>query len=131
DYKKNISDIESAKTLLQTEKDPAFRELAKEELDKLELQQGQLEAQLKVMLLPKDPNDHKNAILEIRAGTGGDEAGLFAGDLFRMYSRFAEKMNWKLNLVDAIESSAGGYKEVICTITGEGAYGMLKHESGV
>lgn len=131
DYKKNIAGIESAKNLLHTEKDPAFRELAKEELDTLALQQEQLEAQIKVMLLPKDPNDSKNAILEIRAGTGGDEAGLFAGDLFRMYSRFAEKMGWKLNLIEALESTSGGYKEVICTITGEGAYGMLKYESGV
>lgn len=130
-YKKNIAGIESAKALLYTEKDPAFRELAKEELDILELQKEPLEEQLKMMLLPKDPNDSKNAILEVRAGTGGDEAGLFAGDLFRMYSRFAEKMHWKLTLIEALESTSGGYKEVICAITGEGAYGMLKYESGV
>lgn len=131
EYKKDLADIESAKTLLHTEKDIAFRELAKEELDNLELKKGELEEQLKVLLLPKDPNDSKNAILEIRAGTGGDEAGLFAGDLFRMYSRFAEKMEWKLQVIDATESTSGGYKEIICAITGEGAYGMLKYESGV
>lgn len=131
EYKKDLADIESAKTLLHTEKDIAFRELAKEELDNLELKKGELEEQLKVLLLPKDPNDSKNAILEVRAGTGGDEAGLFAGDLFRMYSRFAEKMEWKLQVIDATESTSGGYKEIICAITGEGAYGMLKYESGV
>ncbi|OJW69921.1 MAG: peptide chain release factor 1 [Candidatus Amoebophilus sp. 36-38] len=131
EYKKNQADIESAKALLNTEKDVAFRELAKEELENLELKKGELEEQLKLMLLPKDPNDSKNVILEIRAGTGGDEAGLFAGDLFRMYSRFAEKMEWKLQVIDATESTSGGYKEIICAITGEGAYGMLKYESGV
>jgi peptide chain release factor 1 len=131
EYKKNLADMESAKSLLYTEKDVAFRELAKEELDALELQKNHLEEQLKLMLLPKDPNDSKGVILEIRAGTGGDEAGLFAGDLFRMYSRFAEKMQWKLQIIDATESTSGGYKEIICTITGEGAYGMLKYESGV
>ena len=131
EYKKNLADIESAKALLHTEKDVAFRELAKEELDSLELKKSELEEQFKVLLLPKDPNDSKNVILEIRAGTGGDEAGLFAGDLFRMYSRFAEKMEWKLQVIDATESTSGGYKEIICAITGEGAYGMLKYESGV
>jgi peptide chain release factor 1 len=130
-YKKNIADIEGAKMLLHTEKDAAFRDLVKEELDTLEPQQEKLEEQIKLLLLPKDPNDNKNVILEIRAGTGGDEAGLFAGDLLRMYSRFAEKMNWKFQLIEAIESTSGGYKEVICAIAGDGAYGMLKYESGV
>lgn len=131
DYKKILADIESAKSLLYTEKDLSFRELAKEELDNLDVQKAQFEEELKLMLLPKDPNDSKNVILEIRAGTGGDEAGLFAGDLFRMYHRFAEKMQWKLQVIDATESTSGGYKEVICAVAGEGAYGMLKYESGV
>jgi len=130
-YKKIITDIESTKCLLQTEKEVDFRALAKEELEKLVVAKEQLEEKLKLLLLPKDPNDNKNAILEIRAGTGGDEAGLFAGDLFRMYSRFAEKMQWNLQLVDAIESGSGGYKEIVCTVAGEGAYGILKYESGV
>jgi peptide chain release factor 1 len=131
EYKKNLANLESAKTLLSTEKDAAFRDLAKEEIDSLELQRSQLEEDLKVMLLPKDPNDSRNVILEVRAGTGGDEAGIFAGDLFRMYSRFAEKMQWKLIIIEEVESTSGGYKEIICSITGEGAYGMLKYESGV
>jgi peptide chain release factor 1 len=130
-YKKINTDIESTKTLLQTEKDTDFRELAKTELDDLSTQKNQVEEQLKLMLLPKDPNDSKNSIIEIRAGTGGDEAGLFAGDLFRMYSRFAEKMHWKLQLIDSVESQSGGYKEIICEIHGEGVYGLLKYESGV
>jgi peptide chain release factor 1 len=131
EYKKNLSNLESAKALLSIEKDAAFRDLAKEEIDSLELQKSQLEEDLKLMLLPKDPNDSRNVILEIRAGTGGDEAGIFAGDLFRLYSRFAEKMQWKLNIIEEVESTSGGYKEIICSITGEGAYGMLKYESGV
>lgn len=130
-YQKNLADIESAKTLLATEKDPSFTDLAKEELHTLEAARRELETALKVVLLPKDPNDSKNAILEIRAGTGGDEAGLFAGDLFRMYSRFTEKMKWTLHLLDATEGAAGGYKEIICTVSGENVYGMLQYESGV
>jgi len=130
-YKKVLADIEGAKEVLTTEKDIAFREMAKEELEGLEVQQQALEEQLKLMLIPKDPNDSKNIILEIRAGTGGDEAGIFAGDLFRMYSRFAEKMQWKLHIIDFTESPAGGYKEIICSIGGEEVYGMMKYESGV
>ena len=131
EYRKNLANIESAKALLNIEKDPAFRELAKEELDSLEIQKDRIEENLKLLLLPNDPNDSKNVILEIRAGTGGDEAGIFAGDLFRMYSRFAEKMQWKLSIIETVESTSGGYKELICGIHGEGAYGMLKYESGV
>jgi peptide chain release factor 1 len=130
-YKKNLQGIETTKTLLHTSKEAEFKELAREELDSLELQKNGLEEQLKMLLIPKDPNDSKNVILEIRAGTGGDEAGIFAGDLFRMYSRFAEKMHWKLQVIDLVEGAAGGYKEVICSIVGEGAYGMMKYESGV
>eukprot|EP01132_Coremiostelium_polycephalum_P000162 gene162-216_t len=130
-YKKTVADLEGAKALLSTEKDADFRELAKEEIDRLTTQHTQIEEELKMLLLPKDPNDSKNVILELRAGTGGDEAGIFAGDLFRMYSRFIEKMNWKLSVIEALESTSGGYKEIICNIAGEGAYGMLKYESGV
>ena len=130
-YQKNLAAIESTKTLLETEKDPSFTDLVKEELQTLETERKELETELKVVLLPKDPNDSKNAILEIRAGTGGDEAGLFAGDLFRMYSRFAEKMKWTLTLLDSTEGASGGYKEIICTVSGEHVYGMLQYESGV
>ncbi len=130
-YQRNIACIESAKTLLETEKDPSFTDLAKEELQTLEAERKGLETELKVVLLPKDPNHSKNAILEIRAGTGGDEAGLFAGDLFRMYSCFAEKMKWVLTLLDSTEGASGGYKEIICTVSGENVYGMLQYESGV
>jgi peptide chain release factor 1 len=130
-YKKNLQDIDSAKSLLYTSKEPEFKDLAKDELELLEGQKNVLEEELKMLLIPKDPNDSKNAILEIRAGTGGDEAGIFVGDLFRMYSRFAEKMHWKLQVIDLIQGVAGGYKEIICSIGGEGVYGMMKYESGV
>lgn len=130
-YKKVLQDSESAKSLLNTAKDADFRDLAKEELASLEIQKNTFEEQLKLMLVPKDPNDSKNIILEIRAGTGGDEAGIFAGDLFRMYSRFAEKMNWKLSIIDWLEGTAGGYKEIICSIAGEDVFAMMKYESGV
>ena len=130
-YQKVLTDTKSTKELLSTEKEVAFREMAKEELEGLIKQKQALEEQLKTMLIPKDPNDSKNIILEIRAGSGGDEAAIFAGDLFRMYKRFAEKMNWTLSLLDVTEGTAGGYKEIICTIAGEEIYGMMKYESGV
>ncbi len=130
-YKKIIDEIKGAKTLLETEKDAEFREMAKSELEKLYPQEEKLEEELKQMLIPKDPNDSKNAILEIRAGTGGDEAAIFAGDLFRMYQRFCEKMSWKLNILDLTEGTAGGYKEIISTVSGKDVYGKLKFESGV
>jgi len=130
-YQKVLVDAESAKTVLHTEKDVDFRELAKEELERLEKDKDALEKQIKTMLLPKDPNDGKDIILEIRAGTGGNEAAIFAGDLFRMYKRFAESKGWKLNLLDTTEGAAGGYKEIICTLSGEEVYGTMKFESGV
>ena len=130
-HQKVLADTESAKEVLNTEKEAAFREMAKEELERLSKQKKKLEEALKTMLIPKDPNDSKNIILEIRAGAGGDEAAIFAGDLFRMYKRFAEKMNWTLSLLDVTEGIAGGYKEVICNIAGEEVYGMMKYESGV
>ena len=130
-YKKILNNIQSARNVLETEKDPGFREMAKSELEELNPQKETVEAELKDMLIPKDPNDSKNAILEIRAGTGGDEAALFAGDLFRMYERYCEKKGWKLNVIDLTDGPSGGYKEIISTISGEGAYGTLKYESGV
>lgn len=131
DYTRVINNLKSARQLLETEKDPEMRELAKIELDELNPLRENLEDELKKLLIPKDPNDSKNAILEIRAGTGGDEAGIFAGDLFRMYQRFAEKQGWKLNVLDLTEGAAGGYKEIISTVSGEDVYGMMKFESGV
>ena len=131
EYQKVLSDIGSAKSLLETEKDPEFRNMAKAELDELYPVREDIEEVLKQMLIPKDPNDSKNAILEIRAGTGGDEAAIFAGDLFRMYQRFCERTGWKLSILDMQEGTSGGYKEIICTVSGEDVYGQMKYESGV
>jgi peptide chain release factor 1 len=131
EYKLVLDNISSTKELLEKEKDPDFREMAKIELDELKEREGQLEAQLKQQLIPKDPNDSKDCILEIRAGTGGDEAAIFAGDLFRMYERFCEKQGWKLTVLDLTFGSSGGYKEIISTVSGADVYGMLKYESGV
>ena len=131
EYKNILDHIRSAKSVLETERDEEFREMAKTELDELKPKKEALEEALKKMLIPKDPNDSKNAILEIRAGTGGDEAAIFAGDLFRMYQRFAEKQNWKLSVMDFTEGTSGGYKEIIATIAGNDVYGMMKYESGV
>lgn len=130
-YRELLSNIDSAKKVLETEKDPDFREMAKSELDTLLPEKEQMDEVIKEMLIPKDPNDSKNVILEIRAGTGGDEASIFAGDLMRMYQRFAEKTGWRIELIDATEGSSGGYKEIICAVSGEDVYGKLKFESGV
>jgi peptide chain release factor 1 len=130
-YRKVLEDIKSAKDVLINEKDDEFRDLARSELDVLVKEQGELEEQVKLLLLPKDPEDAKNAVVEIRAGTGGDEASIFAGDLYRMYTKFCDAKGWKLNVVDMNEGNTGGYKEIIFEITGEGAYGLMKYESGV
>ncbi|GJM30542.1 MAG: peptide chain release factor 1 [Cyclobacteriaceae bacterium] len=130
-YRNVLDHIESAKSVLSTEKDAEFREMAKTELDELQPQREQLEEELKTMLIPKDPNDGKNAVLEIRAGTGGDEAAIFGGDLFRMYQRFAEKSGWKIEVLDLTEGTSGGFKEIISMVSGEDVYGKLKYESGV
>ncbi|AFK03255.1 Peptide chain release factor 1 [Emticicia oligotrophica DSM 17448] len=130
-YKNVLSNIEGAKDIIANEKDEEMRDLAKEELDELLPQKETLEATLKEMLIPKDPNDSKNVILEIRAGTGGDEASIFAGDLFRMYQRFIEKQGWRMTLLDHNEGTAGGYKEIVVQVEGEDVYGKLKYESGV
>ncbi|MVM39612.1 peptide chain release factor 1 [Spirosoma sp. HMF3257] len=130
-YIQLLEEIENAKKIIATEKDEDFREMAKGELDELLPRRDTLEEVLKEMLMPKDPNDSKNVILEVRGGTGGDEAAIFAGDIFRMYQRFCEKMGWKMSLVDYTEGTSGGYKEIITEIEGEDVYGKLKFESGV
>lgn len=123
--------LQQAKDVLAKAKDAELRELAKMEIDELEPKIEILDIALKELLIPKDPNDDKNVLLEIRAGTGGDEAAIFAGDLWRMYQRFCDRKGLKLSVIDVTEGTAGGYKEVISSITGEGAYGLLKFESGV
>ncbi|MBS1506955.1 MAG: peptide chain release factor 1 [Bacteroidetes bacterium] len=130
-YQAALDGIKHAKEVLQKEKDAELRELAKMEIDELEPKSDAIEQEIKELLMPKDPNDEKNAILEIRAGTGGDEAAIFAGDLWRMYQRFCERRGYKFLVVDVTEGTAGGYKEVITSVEGEGAYGLLKYESGV
>lgn len=130
-YKQILEEIDNAKEIIATEKDADFRDMAKAELDELLPRRETMEETLKEMLIPKDPNDSKNVILEIRGGTGGDEAAIFAGDLFRMYQRFCEKMGWRMSLVDYTEGTSGGYKEIVTEIEGEDVYGKLKFESGV
>ena len=131
EYKNVIDNIASTKEILKTEKDDDFREMAKLELNELVARKDNFEEEIRVMLIPADPQDDKNAILEIRAGTGGDEASIFAGDLYRMYAKFCETKNWKLELVDMTEGTAGGFKEIILEVKGEGVYGQMKYESGV
>ena len=131
EYKTVKSDIQEAKGILTESNDEELREMAKMELGDLEDQIGQIESDLKVLLLPKDPNDDKNVIVEIRAGTGGDEAGLFAGDLLRMYTRYAERQRWKIEMMSLNETGVGGIKEAIFLLKGKGAYSRLKYESGV
>ena len=131
EYKDLTRGIVESRVVLAEEKDPDMRAYAQEELDKLQSRVGSLEEELKVLLLPKDPNDEKNIILEIRAGTGGDEATLFAAEIFRMYTRYAEMQRWKVEVLSTSESSAGGLKEVIAIIEGKRVYSQLKYESGV
>ena len=131
DYKKVLNGITSAKSLLDTESDEEFREMAKMELDELQPQKAEMEDQLKQMLIPKDPNDSKDVILEIRAGAGGDEASIFAGDLLRMYQKFCEKQGWKMSVSDFVEGTAGGYSKLVAGVSGTDVYGVLKFESGV
>lgn len=131
EYKEVMNSIAESKAILQEESDEELRELAKMELSEMEEKVDPIEAELKILLLPKDPNDDKNVIVEIRGGAGGDEAALFAGDLFRMYCRYAERKRWKVELLSASETGVGGYKEVSFMIKGKGAYSVLKYESGV
>lgn len=130
-YKLVLSNIENNKEILNKEKDEEFRELAKADLEQLEAEKETLETELKKLLVPKDPEDEKNVLLEIRAGTGGDEASIFAGDLLRMYTRFCETKGWEISLVNANEGTVGGYKEIVIEIKGNNVYGTLKFESGV
>ena len=130
-FKNLLSNIESAREILAEEKDDELREMAKEELDLYQKQLGPLEEDIKMLLLPKDPEDDKNAIVEIRAGTGGDEASIFAGDLYRMYSKFFESKRWKVSTTSFTEGTVGGYKEIIMDVSGSGVYGIMKYESGV
>jgi peptide chain release factor 1 len=132
EYKKTLKEIdENSELLKETSDDSEMEELIKSELELLEDKKSNIQEQLKILLLPKDPNDERNVIMEIRAGTGGEEAALFAGDLFRMYSRYAEKQGWKAEIIDSNPTELGGFKEVIFEINGSGAYSRLKYESGV
>ena len=130
-YKKAKEDFEEAKEILDMEDDEELREMAREELKANEAAIEEYTENLKILLLPKDPNDDKNVILEIRAGTGGDEAALFGSDLLRMYLRYAERMRWKTELIESNETEIGGVKEVVMLVKGKGAYSRLKYESGV
>lgn len=131
EYKQLLDSIAEAREILDTENDADFREIAKEELEEGNARLPLLEEEIKLLLLPADPEDSKNAIVEIRGGTGGDEAALFAGDLYRMYVRYCETKGWRVETTDYTEGTSGGYKEIIFTVTGEGVYGILKYESGV
>jgi len=131
EYKDLTRGIADSRAMLAEEKDPEMRAYAQEELDKLQARVGGVEEELKVLLLPKDPNDEKDVVLEIRAGTGGDEATLFAAEMFRMYTRYAETQGWKVEVLSTSESSVGGLKEVIALIEGNRVYSRLKYESGV
>ncbi|MCS7011276.1 MAG: peptide chain release factor 1 [Anaerolineales bacterium] len=131
EYRQTLKRIEDARSLLETEADEEMRSLAEMEIEDLTPRAEALEEELKQMLLPKDPRDSKNVFIEIRAGTGGDEAALFAADLFRMYTRYAERQGWKYEIVSANEIGIGGFKEVVVSIRGQGAYSKLKYESGV
>ena len=131
EYELKKKQLAEAEEMLRTEKDKEMRELAKAEAENLQEEIKQLEEEIKFMLIPKDEEDDKNAIVEIRAGTGGDEASLFAGDLFRMYTKFAEKKGWKVDIVDYNEGTSGGFKEIIFNVSGDDVYGTLKYEAGV
>ena len=131
EYVEALSGRDEARELMQTESDPEMKEMAREQLQDCEARIPEIEEKIKVLLIPKDPEDAKNAVLEIRGGTGGDEAALFAGDLFKMYQRFCESKGWTLSVQSYTEGSVGGFKEIICMVTGDSVYGTLKYESGV
>ena len=131
EYKEAKAAIEDSLAILEDESDEEMRELAKEELNSCKQRVEELEGELKILLLPKDPNDDKNVIVEIRGGAGGDEAALFAAELYRMYCRYAERQRWKIDMMNLNENGIGGFKEVIFMINGQGAYSKLKYESGV
>ncbi|TAE87303.1 MAG: peptide chain release factor 1 [Bacteroidetes bacterium] len=131
EYRNLIGNIDNNKNIVSNEKDEELREMAKFELEELVPLVQPLEEEIRMMLVPKDPEDAKNAVLEIRGGTGGDEASIFAGDLYRMYMRYCEQRGWKTEVIDFTEGTAGGYKEIVVEVTGDDVYGTLKYESGV
>jgi peptide chain release factor 1 len=130
-YKLLNENIANARDIIKNEADADFKDMAKEELNELLEEKEKMEEEIKILLIPKDPEDSKNAVVEIRGGTGGDEAAIFAGDLFRMYSKYIETKGWKLELVDTNHGSSGGFKEVIFNVTGNNVYGIMKYEGGV
>ena len=131
EYQRLLQNLAEAKEILDSENDPEMREMAKLEIDAIEPKIAPLEEDIKLLLIPVDPEDAKNCIVEIRGGTGGDEAAIFAGDLFRMYTKFCETKGWKISVSNFNEGTAGGYKEIVFAVTGDGVYGILKYESGV
>jgi len=131
EYRNVLSNLDEARQILQNEKDEELREMAAEEAEMLGQRLEPLEEQIKLLLLPSDPEDDKNAVMEIRAGTGGDEASIFAGDLYRMYSRYCETKGWKVEVTGMSQGTSGGFKEIVMTVTGNKVYGTLKYESGV
>ena len=130
-YKLTLLNIASTRELLSTERDEEMREMAKAEFEELNNRIPEMEEEIKLLIIPSDPEDDKNAVMEIRAGTGGDEASIFAGDLFRMYTKFFEQKGWKAEVNSFSEGTAGGYKEIVLSVSGNGVYGILKYESGV
>ncbi|QGS52421.1 peptide chain release factor 1 [Spiroplasma tabanidicola] len=130
EYKKVLTELDDAKDVLTNEKDPEMRELAKMQLEEAQTQIEKLEDEIQLLLLPRDPNDDKNVIFEIRGAAGGDEANIFAGDLFRMYTKYAEKNNWKIDILDQYESTAGGFSQISFMVKGDGVYSKMKYESG-
>ncbi|MGO1368671.1 MAG: peptide chain release factor 1 [Senegalia sp. (in: firmicutes)] len=131
EYKEVVEGIAESKEMLNDKLEDDFKEMVKEELNELQEQEEELQEEIKFLLIPKDPNDEKNVIVEVRAGAGGDEAGIFAGNLFRMYSRFAERQGWKVDIMSTSGQGVGGFKEIVFMIKGKGAYSKLKYESGV
>ncbi|KAA3632043.1 MAG: peptide chain release factor 1 [Calditrichaeota bacterium] len=130
-YKSTLIGISDSKEIIDADEDPELVEMAKEELEQFESVVDELEYKFKLKLLPRDPDDDKPAMVEIRAGTGGDEAGIFVGDIFKMFQRFADMQNWKLEIMSSSPSTSGGFKEIVFSLAGDGAYGMMKYESGV
>lgn len=131
EYLAAINGVEEAKEIISHESDPDLKEMAREELDSCEAKIPELEERIKILLIPKDPQDERNAIIEVRAGTGGDEAALFVADVFRMYSKFCENKGWTIEVINSNEGSIGGYKEIVFSVIGDGVFGIMKYESGV
>ena len=130
-YLNLLKNIDEADEILKNENDPELKELARQELEESTSKKSIIDSEIKILLIPNDPDDSKNAVVEIRAGSGGDEASIFAGDLFRMYCKFLDSKNWKYDLMDVSEGTSGGFKEIVFSVTGENVYGELKYESGV